>query len=70
MRLFNPLCEENIPINELFCQSLLLQKFWQGSDSDAGHWNCLSFFFHPSCLKTFLFPIAVEIRFLTKAAFQ
>lgn len=73
MQLFNPLCEENIPVNELFCQSLPLQEFWQGSDTDAGHWNCLFFFFLSfffSCLKTFFPPFAVEIRSLTKAAFQ
>lgn len=29
--------EEGIPVNELFCQSLLLQKCWQGADTDAGH---------------------------------
>lgn len=26
MQLFNPLREENIPVNELFCRSFLLQE--------------------------------------------
>lgn len=53
MLLFNPLHAENIPVNELFCQSLLLRKCWQGSDTDAGHWNCLIFFF---LFENFFFP--------------
>lgn len=53
MQLFNPLREENIPVKELFCQSLPSQKCWQGSDTDAGHWCRLIFFL----FENFFFPL-------------
>jgi len=68
MQLFSPLHEENIPVNELFCQSLLLQKCWQGSGTDAGHWSCLIYF---SCLKTFFFSLLQwELDFKLKKSFS
>lgn len=36
--------EEGNPVNELFCQSHLLQKCWKGADTDTGPWSCLILF--------------------------